>query len=211
MATQNVIFQGHIVGQVPVSGDLQTDMDAADDLIKSLGIDLSLTKEQLMFRQATAFKGAAEKLYFAHLTKSGPDVIYAMPPFVVNIAFAMEVHLKLLGVLGGVQPTQVHKIHKLFLLVPDNLRQKAIQRWQSDVVATNNSTRALENVLKDMDNAFIEWRYGYEKAPTVRTIFMVDVINACTVLANTCRDSGNVEIQEVALPPGFPLAPQPGN
>jgi len=99
-----------------------------------------------------------------------------LPPFfqpsVVCMAFSVELFLKCLILVekGNFQPT--HKIQELYLKLPMT-SQKAISDKFDEFIATSPTIRAmqaeypnisskLDDVLKVVNEAFVDWRYIFE-------------------------------------------------
>jgi len=161
---KNLLLDGILVGQIPSTGDLEKDTEAATAYLKSKGLYKEMLLPKAMFNQAMAFFSSAIDIYNANLTKN-PINPSGVAPFVVNAAFSLEIFLKTLSQIhGNVQ--KGHELLNLYDVLPataiDPIQQakadverEAVRRWpEFDDFRTD--------VIQPMDKAFVEWRYGYE-------------------------------------------------
>lgn len=116
----------------------------------------SLNIDQLKecFESATRFLAVAEDL-----SQSLDGIVSGnMYPCVVNGAFACELFLK--TIIGASDPNGVTKSHKNKELF-SALNQKTRESIEAEYL--KNSDFPLDDLLDELDNAFIVWRYAYEQ------------------------------------------------
>ena len=81
-----------------------------------------------------------------------------MYPCVVNGAFACELFLKaIIDVSSSHGIPKSHKLKELFLALDQNARNFIETEY------TSNCSYPLNDLLVESDNAFVEWRYAYER------------------------------------------------
>lgn len=118
------------------------------------------------------------------ITARGDKFISKSFPFIVNKAFACEVYLKLILIMKNINWDDLKKNkkgHDLFALykkTPQELKKEVLFFFQ-DKQKINN--QELENKVKNISNAFIDWRYSYENYETKSTDF-VFLDNFCDYL-----------------------------
>ena len=61
--SKQLFVDGKLVGEVPITGNLEKDLEAATELMKAKGVYRQLTAPQVMFGQAAAFAGTAAHLF----------------------------------------------------------------------------------------------------------------------------------------------------
>ena len=76
-------------------------------------------------------------------------------PCIINMSFSLELYLKFLLEIEKINKTRTHEIAILYNKLPNNIKGKV----------SNNvrSYQEFEDSLKEISNAFEEWRYDYEK------------------------------------------------
>lgn len=107
---------------------------------------------------ARSFRLAFEKCHGSGLP-SDHGVPNAIVPSIVCLAFAIEVGFKAI-LLGSNAPATGHRLDKLFEALPVEDREKVL--FHSGVERT-----AFEQNLELVANAFVDWRYIYEKRGVV--------------------------------------------
>lgn len=92
-----------------------------------------------------------------------------MYPCVVNGAFACELFMK--AIIGTSNPDGIPKSHKL-----KDLFSMLDQRTQNAIEADylNGSDYPLNDLLNELDNAFVDWRYAYEKKVQLHYVALVE-------------------------------------
>jgi hypothetical protein len=187
LRTKTLYFNGIIVGEVEATGHHDRDAEAAVQFLKDKGLHKEITPGQAMFRQAVSFATTAAYLYRTDLLKA-PRNGASIAPFVVNSAFSMELYLKTLGEIHN-RALKGHELLKLFDSLPTEARQRieavlpACLTERGLVGPVNLRTWILE-----MNNAFVEWRYCYEKYRT-SGIHIDRMIFVLKVLHEACRSA----------------------
>ncbi|WP_144424010.1 hypothetical protein [Herbaspirillum hiltneri] len=181
-----VYLNGRLVGEVREGHDHTEDAELARQLMIEKGLYKKVSVEQAMFNQAMAFAATSSMLYYqklAHLPRDGQ----AITPWVVNTAFSIEVYLKTVGRLFGVN-TRGHKLLRIFEQLPDEAKSLILKAvgpaatfWK--VEETVDVVRTL-SVLND---AFVQWRYHYEVGD-LNEIFIMPAIVVATALHEVCRE-----------------------
>ena len=171
------------------TGDNMRDVEIVNRLLAERGLDHVPTLERAMFNQANSFANVSADIYANHLMKQPPNGA-AMSPFVVNTAFAIELFLKTLAMQHG-KKLHGHEINKLFKKLPGAARDQ-IDRQLSQLLSTSQwagtikTMRDLQDVLDEIDTAFVDWRYFHENASKALkitftpTIFLAEILHAAT-------------------------------
>ncbi|GAA7755319.1 hypothetical protein RN01_11820 [Cupriavidus sp. SHE] len=179
---------GVVVGTVPITGDPETDLIVAREFLDKRGLrPPPPTKVQSMFRQAIAFATVSRDCH-AMLNRQPRNPVYAAP-FVVNIAFSIELYLKTLAEAHGVTPWG-HDLMKLYEGLPGAalaaLSKVTPHAAQSEGLA---ETSDVGDVLANLRTAFVDWRYVYEKEST-EMVHIPNAIFVARALHEACLASG---------------------
>jgi hypothetical protein len=182
---RKIYFEGKFVGEVPETGDRETDLKAMSKLLRERGY-MPLNRDQSIFRQAAAFAETASYLFNTGLVGVPPRNPINVIPFVVNAAFAVELYLKTLGHLYGLK-MRGHDLLELF----DGLPAEAKELLRQEI-ARAPATEGIKDLtgfrteIERVRGVFVEWRYLHERdrAPEIRFRELIHVIQ---VLHNTCR------------------------
>ncbi len=146
---------------------------------------------QRMFRHACAFSDCAD-FAMSEFDPKKIDVEWYTTPATVNSAFACEVYLKALLVYYDNPLPKQHELEKLFELLPDKTKE-----WiMLTVIKFHGAWKDAfgYNLLDNISNAFLNWRYIYEGKETrngkriERSSFHID-ISFLTVFRNTLREA----------------------
>lgn len=115
---------------------------------------------QEMFRVACTFCECADMAQekFQHDTA---DIGFYNTPSIVNSAFACEVFMKAILKFKQIEAPKAHKLRELYDKLPDELRERIKQKvscgyrdmWQ---------TWFGSELIDQISNAFVDWRYIYE-------------------------------------------------
>lgn len=97
----------------------------------------------------------------AEETKNITRSVELQTPFIVNCAFACEIFLKFLLSFYKIDFKREHDLKKLFDLLPKDVQNKVNER-QREKFGTLQTWYG-GDILQTISNAFIEWRYKYEK------------------------------------------------
>ncbi|MDT4844591.1 hypothetical protein FQZ97_785570 [compost metagenome] len=187
---RTLVVDGKPVGFVPILGDREAEIEAARQLLSSLGLERPApTRVQSMFQQALAFAQIAADCH-AKLNQTPRQGRYAAP-FVVNMAFAIELYLKTLAEAHG-SSLHGHDLRKLY----DGLPQEAKSALDSAApeslkISGLQEVPSIAEVLTELRSTFVDWRYLYERenTPEVRIPQAIFVANA---LHSACHRTGLV-------------------
>ncbi|MGY0574306.1 hypothetical protein ACTGJ9_027210 [Bradyrhizobium sp. RDM12] len=183
---RKLYFDGKFVGEVPDTGDLKADMKVMTELLRSSGSAEPLNKSQATFRQASAFAINASHLFNTGLTGAPPRNPINVIPFAVNAAFAVELYLKTLACVHGLE-MRGHDLLGLF----DQLPEEALEQLRQEIVLAP-ATDGIKDLtgfrveIERLRHVFVEWRYLYERdsASEIRFLELIHILN---VLHNICR------------------------
>jgi hypothetical protein len=123
---RKIYFDGKYIGEVPQTGDQETDLKAMSKLLNERG-HLRPTRDQAMFGQAAAFADNAAHLFRTGLAGIPPPRPANVIPFAVNAALAAELYLKTLGHLHGVVNMRGHDLLRLFDRLPAEAKERLRQ------------------------------------------------------------------------------------
>ena len=111
--------------------------------------------EQEMIDQANAFFQAGSRCDVD--IRLSPNVTNSLSaPAVVCYAIAVEIYIKLLAHINGISIKKIHSLIELFDSLSDAVKEKIAKHYQS-------SSQELRKDIETVSNAFIDWRYLYEK------------------------------------------------
>ncbi|KWO59950.1 hypothetical protein [Burkholderia territorii] len=161
--TKKLFLNGVLIGEVPATGDTKKDAEIARAYIESKGLHKEVTLVQSMFRQALASASTSAYLYERDLANVPRNGLSAAP-FVVNIAFAIELYLKTLGQVHGAT-LKGHDLLKLFDALPA-AAHAAIDAAAPAATAQSvlDGQPTVRECLAQLNGVFVEWRYLYEKS-----------------------------------------------
>jgi hypothetical protein len=156
------------IGEIDGTGDNAKDVAAVRDYLKSRGLRSEPSVVSTMLAAAKGFADTSSRLYREYV-RAKPPRVGGFIPFVVNSAFSVELYLKTLGKLFGVD-LRGHDLLELYEALP------AAAREQIDLIsaacAKNQGlppdTKYADCVQKHR-RAFEEWRYLYEKKRPARS------------------------------------------
>lgn len=185
---KSILVNGVVVGEVEATGDLGLDAKVARDFLDERGLLKERSPAGEIFGTATAFANTSAHLYENGI-KNNPVKGSSIVPFVVNAAFSIELYLKALAKKHQVT-LKGHELLKLY----ESLPQKAIEEIES-VIPRCAKDRALNEppnfvqYLKQLNSAFVEWRYIFEKSES-KPIYIEPFIFVMQVLheAFRCQD-----------------------
>jgi|SRR6185369_15105071 len=128
-----------------------------------------------------------------------------MIPFVVNSSFSIEVFLKTIGEVHGAS-LRGHDLLELYRQLPVLARQ-AIQAAVPGLVGRYGiaPTREFESLLAGLSDAFVKWRYAWERPEGVGYFGVVEAIAALHVLHNVGHEmvwGGDWSTRTKERPPG---------
>jgi HEPN domain-containing protein len=182
---KTVICDNKPIGYVKDVNDPKEALKLAKDLIKSKGFWREISKSESIYNQAQSFANTSAYLYEKDL-KSLPRNLQSITPFVVNAAFSAEMYLKCLQEVHG-QITESHVLTALFKSLPNKVKDKinkASKKFESQYQIEKGML--FKNHLKNINNAFVDWRYIYEKnyesINIEQTIFVLQVLHEVSAI-----------------------------
>jgi hypothetical protein len=164
--TKTLLLNGIAVGDVPATGDANLDAEAARQFLDSRGLLKPVPLERRIFNQAVAFSSTAAHLHKSGLSGPPPHDGRTVSPFIVNSAFACELYLKALAQLHG-KSLRGHELISLYAALPVAAKQAIANT--SPVAAQDRrlpSDTKIKPVLTHLNDAFVTWRYVYERERT---------------------------------------------
>ncbi len=141
---------------------------------------------QQMFRHACAFSDVAD-LAMEKFQHDTADIERYTEPATVNSAFACEVFLKALLLFYDVSFKKEHKIDKLFDLLPDEIKNLVKQTVMINYGGMWTDPFGCK-LLKNISDAFVEWRYSYEIVGNKRASLQIN-IGFLTVFRDVLRET----------------------
>ena len=108
-------------------------------------------------------------------------------PMIINYAFACEVFLKTLLEAYQLPQCQSHKLNELFQKLPEKVQLDIESELEKKVGALTDAWGY--SLLEQVSNAFVEWRYIYEKFPSQISSAIINtgyLTSLCEVLRNKC-------------------------
>jgi hypothetical protein len=182
---KTVMCDNKPIGYVKDVNDPKEALKLAKDLIKSKGLWREISKSESIYNQAQSFANTSAYLYEKDL-KSLPRNPQSITPFVVNAAFSAEMYLKCLQEVHG-QITESHVLTALFKSLPNKVKDKinkASKKFESQYQIEKGIL--FKNHLKNINNAFVDWRYIYEKnyesINIEQTIFVLQVLHEVSAI-----------------------------
>jgi hypothetical protein len=160
---KTVICGNKPIGYVKDLADLQEAAKLAHELMKSTGLSRDMPKSESIYNQAQSFANTSAYLYEKDL-KSLPKKPQSICPFIVNAAFSAEMYLKCLQEIHG-KVTESHVLTALFKSLPNKVKDKinkACKKCESKHQIEQGVL--FKEHLKNINNAFVNWRYIYEKS-----------------------------------------------
>ena len=182
---KTVMCDNKAVGYVKDVSDPKETIRLAQELIKSKGLSREISKSESIYNQAQSFANTAAYLYEKDL-KSLPRNPQSITPFVVNAAFSAEMYLKCLQEIHG-QITESHVLTVLFKSLPNKVKDK-INKTSKKFESQYQIEKGIlfKNHLKNMNNAFVDWRYIYEKnyesLNIQQIIFVIQVLHEVSAI-----------------------------
>jgi HEPN domain-containing protein len=189
--TKTIYVNGIIVGEVPATGDYESDLQAMLQFIKDKGLHRETTKVQAMFRQALSFATTAAHLHRTDLLKA-PRNGLSVNPFVVNSAFAIELYLKTLHELQGTHPGKEHHLLKLYndltQATRDVVTKHALAEGK-DYGAEVTTADQFREFVDELDNAFVDWRYCHESGRACKVTIQPTIV-VMKAVHEACKELG---------------------
>lgn len=173
------------IGYIKDVADRNEAIKLAQELLKSKGLWREISRSESIFNQAQSFANTSAYLYEKDL-KSFPKNPQSITPFVVNAAFSAEMYLKCLQEIHG-QITESHVLIVLFKSLPNQVKDK-INKISKKLESQYKIDQGIlfKNHLKNMNNAFVRWRYIYEQNNEYiniqQIIFVLQVLHEVSAL-----------------------------
>jgi hypothetical protein len=182
---KTVLCDNKPIGYVKDVADPKEAAKLTNDLMKSKGLWREIPKSESIYNQAQSFANTSAYLYEKDL-KSLPRNPQSITPFVVNAAFSAEMYLKYLQEVHG-QVTESHVLTALFKALPNKVKDKinkASKKFENQYKIEQGVL--FKEHLKNINNAFVDWRYIYEKKSEYvniqQTIFVLQVLHEVSVI-----------------------------
>jgi hypothetical protein len=159
---RTVLLNNKPVGYVRKTGNNLEDAQLANQLLIEKGLRKEILIARSIFSQATSFADASNLIFEKNL-KSFPRNPQGITPFVVNAAFSAELYLKCLHKIHG-DPSETHSLTTLFCQLPNKTKDR-VNKLKKSIEGQYEVEKNLlfKDHLKPVSNAFINWRYIYEK------------------------------------------------
>lgn len=113
--------------------------------------------------------------------------IFLSNPMIINYAFACEVFLKTLIEGYKLPQCHTHKLDELFTMLPERVQKEIAEEMIYKVGSFRDAFGFC--YLEQISNAFVEWRYLYEKIPYKTASMGINVgflTSFCDILRNRC-------------------------
>jgi hypothetical protein len=159
---KTVMCDNKPIGYVKDVPDQEEAAKLAKKLLQEKGLWRDISKPEMIYRQAQSFANTAAHVYEKDL-KSLPRDPQGICPFVVNAAFSAEMYLKCLQQIHG-EVTEAHVLTALFKPLPNKVKDK-INKICKKLESEYEIEKGIlfKEHLKNINNAFVNWRYIYEK------------------------------------------------
>lgn len=187
---KTVVVDNKPIGYVKDVADPNETAKLAQGLLKSKGHWRDIPKSESIYNQAQSFANTSAYLYEKDL-KSLPRNPQSITPFVVNAAFSAEMYLKCLQEIHG-QITESHVLTVLFKSLPNKVKDKinkASKKFESQYQIEQGVL--FKDHLKNINNAFVNWRYIYEKSNEYvniqQTIFVLQVLHEVSAIERSLK------------------------
>ena len=184
---KEVLLNGVIVGEIESTGVQDRDIELMREMLKAKGLYKPSSVAKAMFGHARAFAATAERLYNEQIVPRASRSSAAFGPFVVNASFAAELYLKTISRVYGAE-LRGHDLLGLYHQLPPDAAahiNAVAPRCRAKRGIPENTT--FEESVERHRDAFVEWRYVYEKERSSLVQFPV-LIYAIEVLHETCRE-----------------------
>ncbi|WP_157484935.1 hypothetical protein [Gilvimarinus polysaccharolyticus] len=149
------------VGYITDSNDSKKMALLAQELLKEKGLWNEISKAKRIFDQAQSFANTSAYLY-EHDLKKRPRNPQSICPFVVNSAFAAEMYLKCLQEINA-EITDTHILTSIFKTIPNKIKDKINKKTKElECQYEVKAGTLFKDHLKNINHAFVQWRYVYE-------------------------------------------------
>ncbi len=153
-------------------------------------------KEQfeLTLHQANNFANVAAQIFHKHLNKKINEIDPSyLAPFIVNSTFSLELFLKTLHQSHKTKSfnrvSGEHNLKELYFSLPGKIQNKLKQSVINCLLAQNKPADniVLDDRVRELANAFVDWRYMHEK-DTLKIRAFNDLIIIMGAFYNSCVD-----------------------
>ena len=145
----------------------------------------SLNDNMLVF-EAKSFYNAYIALEQLDRDNDHPPMLFHIP-MIVNGAFAIEITFKAILTKNQIEYGKEHNLAVLFLKLPESFRREIVGSF-IQTAPEYLDMRRLSDELIILSNAFVDWRYGFEKnsVPALDMRFLSVFANAaiCVMLSH---------------------------
>lgn len=186
--TLKVRVDGQLVGTIVSTGDYAQDFALMIALRETKGFPIKeVPKWMAMRQQAVDFAEVAHELWKNHLRVMPEGKRpFAVVPYVMNSAFAIELYLKALSLKHGVKQPRIHQLKKLWNSQPPLARIAiAISIDEAKKHCRLSAEPEIDIWLTELNEAFQEWRYSFDYEPIKVTMDGIRFLHVLLYLA--CR------------------------
>lgn len=164
---KEILVNGVVVGHFESSGDTEQDLPRFRAKLEELGHSVRELPQWMHIRQqALYFQDTCAHLLRTELHRPTPRRPFALIPYVVNTAFCIELYLKALSLKHG-KTLQGHKLATLYkALPPSALNDIDASIEEAAKTAPLGEPPDVAAYMTHLNNAFVEWRYVYEREHT---------------------------------------------
>ena len=158
----DIILNGEKVGEYVPTGDRTRDAETVRAWLKARSLLPEISRAQAIYNQAVAFCRTSDYLHKVNSARMSTGVQVAAP-FVANTALAIELYLKALAEKYG-KRIDTHKLLHLLSQLPLEAKEdiKTVTPRAAQQLAFTGD-QALEPHLKSLNNAFVQWRYSFDR------------------------------------------------
>ena len=184
---------GEVTGTVPE--DVVKDPIALKTFIETECPNRNTKKQfELTFHQANNFATVAAQIFHAHLNKNINEIDPCyMAPFIVNSTFSLELFLKMLHQSHKTKSydevSDKHNLKSLYFSLPGKIQNKLKKSVNNCAIAQKRpiDSIVLDIRIKELANAFVDWRYMHEK-DNLKIRAFNDLIIIMGAFYNSCID-----------------------
>jgi hypothetical protein len=197
---RTVTLNGIAVGEIECTGTIEGNFRAARQLLRRLGLEApKVSSADRCYSSAFEFATVAFDIMLKHVDKDPTLLSGESLPFAVNAAFSIELFLKALHLLDGVQK-HGHKLLGLYNSLPKARRDAIVEaacqagpHFQQNVDLDPHGY--VLRIMSSLNSTFEQWRYIHELrddqgSGTISTGGTMVAVNACDA---ACRVGGTNE------------------
>lgn len=190
---RKIYSNGKYVGNYESTNDLELDTKLVLEQLDKLGLRRPPSRLNSMHAQAEAFAEAAKIIFDQNLV-STPINPKGLSPFIVNATFGAEMYLKTIHAVHSSNVTG-HNLTKLYKQLPNKVKD-TIEKKSKELDFNYNIESEMPFLyhVKMIANAFVEWRYMYEK-----TDLQYNVQSIIYIL-HTLHEVCSTEVKKISTP-----------